>query len=397
MSLENVIKFSAKKNTKAVDSELSESVSLSGFDPNYPHPKTGLKYNGFFPMRCIFFSPDFIGVLAPGEIILFLYLSFLAWRYPAQEGCVRAALPYLVAGIGESRATIHRYLQRLEKLGYIECLETNYKVGNLYRIIDLLHWSDGKPAQYPKMPIQVQKKASCESEAERLEEQSHFETAQIEHAQNKTGAVSKRDGRSLKIRLHPSQNETEDYTSLDSSRLSYSLSGETGEKVPDLLANYFGSIKAPKKMQSEAHCYFQLKKGFTLEEISNALDYIQGYGLPGTGERCHSPMAYLAQAMDDVQQILQEKLEKIKTTEDLKKIKEESERLKAELTSEMEAEFKLKSAAFEKAFPTPEAQKKFFEPFASRYPGLSATGLPLRNIGISAWWAEYGSKQANQI
>jgi hypothetical protein len=400
MSFKNVVELSAKKisnsDTKQVNAADIESKELSIPDLGAAHPETGLRYSGFFPMRCLFFSPEVMKTLAPGECVLFLYLTFLAWRYPAKDGCVRAALPYLVSGVGGSRASVHRHLQRLEKLGYIERLETNYKIGNLYRIAEFLFWSDGKPAELPTAPGQKSQETAAAQIENKAEEPSQNETTQIEHAQNNTAAVSKRDGRSIKIGLHPSQNETEDYTSLNSSILSYSHSTNESEEQ-EILANYFSSIKAYKKKKSEKNHYAKLRENFEISEIADALDFLLGYGVPGTGEKCHSPMSYLSVAMGEIQQTLKEKAEKTDRAEAVKHQREVFAKAEAEKAADQEAEFKKELAAFERAFPSKQAREQFFLQFAKDYPCLPRDGKALRNLGVSAWWTDQCQKNGQNL
>jgi hypothetical protein len=95
-----------------------------------------LNYNGYFPLKCMVFSPELFLRLSAGQYKLFSYLSFLAWRYPikhpAGPSCVRAALPYLARGTNLGRSAIVDYLEGLAGFGMIRCVETNKKTGNVY-------------------------------------------------------------------------------------------------------------------------------------------------------------------------------------------------------------------------------------------------------------------------
>ena len=44
----------------------------------------------------------------------------------------------------------------------------------------------------------------------------------------------------------------------------------------------------------------QLREDYTEEQIASCVTFLQAQGVPSSGTPCHSPMAYLAKAMDDV-------------------------------------------------------------------------------------------------
>ncbi|MBI3535259.1 MAG: hypothetical protein HY072_07220, partial [Deltaproteobacteria bacterium] len=77
------------------------------------------------------------------------------------------------------------------------------------------------------------------------------------------------------------------------------------------LQNYFSYLKPQRKRESEKMAFEEIRKDFSIAEITKCLDYLKRKGLPG-GDPCHSPMAYLATAMRDVLVIVQteESLEK---------------------------------------------------------------------------------------
>ena len=56
--------------------------------------------------------------------------------------------------------------------------------------------------------------------------------------------------------------------------------------------------------------------------------------------------------------------------------------------------FNGKTAAFEKTFPTAEAQQKYVQGFSKKYPALSLCGTPLRNLAIASWNPSESSRGA---
>ncbi|MBF0442522.1 MAG: hypothetical protein HQK54_11505 [Oligoflexales bacterium] len=67
----------------------------------------------------------------------------------------------------------------------------------------------------------------------------------------------------------------------------------------EAITSYFASAMPFRKRESELQAYEELKSNYSDQDIADCLEFIRRAPLPG-GESCHSPMAYLAKAMNEV-------------------------------------------------------------------------------------------------
>ena len=65
---------------------------------------------------------------------VFIWMSSMAWRYQHSNGEFRGAVEYISIVSGCSRSTVTRALRDLKALKLIECVEQNFKKGNLWRV-----------------------------------------------------------------------------------------------------------------------------------------------------------------------------------------------------------------------------------------------------------------------
>jgi len=154
------------------------------------------------------------------------------------------------------------------------------------------------------------------------------------------------------------------------------------------IQGYFKELKPQKKREGEWNHFLKLQNDFSVEEISDCLNWLRANGTPKTAEPCHSPMAYLSIAMAEVLGVVQKTKERIKNSEDQKQRMEDKQKASEEQSQTEALEFLRKTAAFEKAFPSLKAQKAHLLSFAKKYPMLNTDGPILRNLAISAWSSE---------
>ena len=260
----------ASKISSNQESPISAVLRL---DLGVKHPVTGIKYGGYMPLRCIVFAPELFLVLNPGQFKLLAYLSFLKWRYPDRPGCVRAALPYLSRGVGISRSTAHEYLLNLESLGLVECVETNQKLGNVYRISEITLWSETQNSQQePRIKSQ----------------QSEIRTTTIQSS----------DCSSPKSESHQSKNQTEDLSSVSS----ISLSQHSGFQ-----ARWKSLPKKVVNKEREAIGSLLDKNPDDIDEIYKALVELETTGVDLNGEPCHSPIGLLLSSWNRIKKFRTEK------------------------------------------------------------------------------------------
>lgn len=259
-------KSKAKKELKSSLGEKSLLPILEKIDFNAPHPSTGLKYGGFFPLGCIVFLPELFRKLRPGQLKTYLYLSFLSWRYPEKPGHVRAALPYLSEGLGICRAQVCIHLEALESYGLIECVEINHNEGNLYRIVNIALW--------------------LQSEKDKKKEQGQQSGKQTTPIQNPDGSNPK-NGRLS------SENQTEDYSSLSFSTLS---------QHAGFRKRWEESPRSAKRERVVIKSILKENPG-DLDEIYAALVEIESTGKTYNGRDCYSPIGLIASSWASIKRI----------------------------------------------------------------------------------------------
>ena len=207
-----------------------------------------LNYNGYFPLKCMVFSPELFLRLSAGQYKLFSYLSFLAWRYPikhpAGPSCVRAALPYLARGTNLGRSAIVDYLEGLAGFGMIRCVETNKKTGNVYLITDAFRWSQSEAES-----------SSPESESQ----SSTNQTTEIRTSEKHMSEVRNSNGCSPESESQSSEIRTKDLTSLSVSKLN---------KLSSPFEHYFTSIRSPVIEKEERFTFEKIK--YKNQDLSDA-------------------------------------------------------------------------------------------------------------------------------
>lgn len=163
---------------------------------------------------------------------------------------------------------------------------------------------------------------------------------------------------------------------------------KTLSQVSEKFKQYFSSLKPQRKRQSEWENFQELLKDFSDDEIATAFDFLTEHGVFGTGDTCHSPMAYLSKAIGQVlaeaQTMQTDRLAKQGKIEALQKQRHSQTANEAA----EEQEFLKREKAFMKAFATPEAQANTLKNFAVRFSMLNPNGEMFRNLAISAWFEE---------
>lgn len=126
----------------------------------------------------------------------------------------------------------------------------------------------------------------------------------------------------------------------------------------------------------------------TLRLFKPALRHLLKEGLPDSGELCHSPMAFLSRAIDQV-------LALVKTTQGpnqdrtaRRRAQEQAELDAAQREEAEEAAFRKRQEAFMKAFPGPDERAELIHRYRAKYPSLPVAGLALKSLVVSAWWSE---------
>jgi hypothetical protein len=135
---------------------------------------------GFFMLAHSVFENLLIQKLSGDAFRIFIWMSAQAWRYRESNGQFRAAVDYITVNCGCSRSTVTRALADLKEQGLIECMEQNFKKGNLWRVSRV---ADGR------------------------NEEAESELPQTESSRNESEAGSKSGGSVLKKNTKHAQNE----------------------------------------------------------------------------------------------------------------------------------------------------------------------------------------------
>lgn len=120
---------------------------------------------------------------------------------------------------------------------------------------------------------------------------SNTDTVQNEQSPSRTLGVSASDSVTVsKLNTNKESIQTKLQTN--------SLSG-----LPEELQRYFTKLKPARKRESEWGAFLELKGEYSVHDIAKCLSWVTTRGLQGTNGvaiTCHSPMAFLAKAIDRV-------------------------------------------------------------------------------------------------
>jgi DNA-binding transcriptional ArsR family regulator len=317
------------------------------------------RLTGFFKMSHAIFCDSAIRKLSGDSFRLFLWMSTQAWRFPDSDGRVRASLTYIELGTGVSLATISRSLKQLKKEGLVTLIEKDFKHGNV--------WS-------------VSRVASHDPEDPKTKTQdTHYEPPQNKVPHSDHAAPLIRESISLTLREQVPQNEGQPRTFNNSQETKNSLSAIGSEK----LREYFADLAPRTKREREIRAFQELRADYSEDRISQALERLLSGRAIGLKEPCHSPMAFLRHA---IEQVLREvDSEESRQQESLKRQASEATQAAvrdAQVWREQEV-IAAKIATFEAAFPEGgERQEKIRE----LTPGLSfLPELSLRAMAAERW------------
>lgn len=180
-----------------------------------------------------------------------------------------------------------------------------------------------------------------------------------------------------------------------SERLKNPLSFETESGV---IPDYSERLKSVRKFESEKKALEEIQRFHPIENIEKALSYVLKNGTPAKGDSCHSPMAFMASAINEVLSVVQkqEEDERRKREEvsiaDLtqKKIEEEAgDRKSEEVAATQEKDFI-------ETFPSENDQNEELLKYLHLFPMMNPKGQVYRKLAVAAWYNQdkwRGSKQ----
>ena len=157
------------------------------------------------------------------------------------------------------------------------------------------------------------------------------------------------------------------------------------QTLPEYLNKYLSDLKPQQKKEREQKLLNVLKNDYCLADISDAVKLLSETGVPPTGERCHSPMAFLSVSMNSILPYVLEHRAKKKKREEISQQEAEKRRLAAEREAKETNSFSEALILFNQEFPTRELREQHFKQFALKNPMFSVGSFELKNVAISAW------------
>jgi hypothetical protein len=292
----------------------------------------------------------------PIDFMVYLHLFTFSWGY--QRETVDMGLTQLERFTGAARNTVRRSLDRLsEKRWIIEVQKQE--------------------------PGQVSRKWKVRNPAPKDPENTGSKTDRVKHGPGQT--------------LTPRGSNPDPVTGskmdpyIESSKQSFkeTLSPETEE-----LRKYFDSIKAPRKRESELKAFRELRAAHPEADISVAFAHVQSRGVGEKGEPCHSPMAYLAKAIESVIRVVREGCESRRRQREQLLQAENAERLREQELAYEERQHQEREEALIATYPEAEAREQALRPYLDRFSGFMRQPELIRRLAIRAWRSD--SAEANQ-
>jgi hypothetical protein len=168
-----------------------------------------------------------------------------------------------------------------------------------------------------------------------------------------------------------------------------SLSAKTESAV---ILNYLEELKSVRKRESEKKAFEELQDFHPVESIEKALNYILKNGTPPKGDSCHSPMAFLAVAINDVLRVLQKQDEDSQRRQQKQAQRQASlealtdkQNQEADADRQADEEAALLEEDFSKIFPSEHQQQEELLKYTNLFPMMNPRGPVFRKLAIAAW------------
>jgi len=198
----------------------------------------------------------------PIDFMVYLHLFTYSWGFKRET--VDMGLTQLERFTGASRNTIRKSLERLTARKWITEVQKQ-EPGRISR-----KWKVRNPSPKPEGPTGSKSDPVKNEPGQRL-------TPRGSNSDPVTGS-----------KIDP-------YKKSSKQSFKETLSLETEE-----LREYFAAIRVPRKRESERAACRELLGAYSEHDVATALRHLQTHGIGEGGTKSHSPMAYLAKAMDSV-------------------------------------------------------------------------------------------------
>lgn len=334
---------------KAAQIEIPEAEQPQSEAPKNEIPKPRA---GFFKLSNALFSNVIVRELPGDAFKIFLWMSMLAWRFRDSKGELRASVGYISRGVGISRASVSRNLSSLENARLISVVAVDYRLGNLWKVVDL-------------------------AAVRELPQDEHPET---EHAQVAAPPASKQRGSIPNLKQGHSQIEHE-FKIPQSTKTSHN----TREIVSEKLKAYFRDMKPFRKREIETARYWELRTDFEESEIESAVEWLRAHGTLDGEKPCFLPISYLAVSMTEVLARVRSELQKASSRLEREVYESEISKQRAEQEAEETYEWLRKETQFKRMFPEIERQNDVIKELCEGSP-FQATSPAGRAYAVGKWW-----------
>lgn len=323
---------------------------------------------GFFMLaRSAFADPD-LQRLSGDAFRLFIWMSAQAWGYQDSDGTLRASIGFMCGGTGVSHATVSRALGQLKLMKLVELVRTDFKRGNTWSVSSrgvFIPEPGGGPRE--RKPLVPQSEQPC------------FESPQV-----KREADSNRDRSAVKMRQELSRFEGE---SINFQQVQITKDNSLSGKIAnEHLRTYFAELKPARKRESELEVFWELRRDYLEAEIVQCFARLSTHGMQGSGVACHSPMAYLAKAMEQVLRETQVELEKNETAKAKERMRADAESLRVAQDVRDEAKAQKREAEFVARYPSSAEQQRVLAQYGEKFPFFNSNSVALRRLSIASWW-----------
>jgi hypothetical protein len=326
-------------------------------------PRELKKPQGYFRLAHSVFWEASLRKLPGDAFRIFLWMSTLGWRFEASDGELRASVSFIANGTGVSTATVSRCLLLLKEEGLIELREVNYRRGNRWWVKPLAAGAF-RPG------------SDSGSRADTLKN----EQPRSESAQSDAGPSSFNVGSILNSgdQLNHSENEGMNSFNAFRERISNSLSSGASKG----LELYLAQVRPARKRESEERALSELLNDYVPEEIERALHDLLARGIPGSGERSHSPLVFLSHGMQEVWQRVVETKRHMHRNES----QERERNARVMLEQQEHAESEKRNTAFQESLPSELERRVWVERARQKLPQLDPEGPVIRGLAVQLWW-----------
>jgi|GEM_PF-2275438 len=302
----------------------------------------------------------------PVDFMVYFHLYSYSYGFGRKTASMSQA--QLERFTSSSKNTIKRSLDRLVSDGWIKLVD-DYEHGRVSRTWKVFLPEDRKPSG-------------------RVNKGNKADSVQNGQCSEFTGRVSNFDTLTVsKMDTYKERRIKENTKTLSlTKKFEISKSVLSERELPENLKIYLDELRPERKRLSEWQSFQSLFLDYSVEQVSDALAWVRANGVPGSGESCHSPLAFLASgAIQRVMGLVREVQEKQAQIAAKNQAQVVAERVQQEKEMHEAREAAIMEAAFCGEFPTQEKQLEAIRDFCQGMP-FSLVGQTARVFAMGRWW-----------